>query len=274
MDRVLRHAAVTLEVTFYDGETVVDPGTVTVHVVRDDATDVKPAGTTTIGTGAAKRAVTLTAGENDRVDVLTATWTSATLGKRITAVEVVGGFYATLAQLRALDGLANTTRFPTSTLATARGSVETSVEEFCGVAFVPRYKRETVTVEDGELFIARMFPRKVLWAKDDDTTLTVSGWTVHSHGVIEVDNVADGTRVTVGYEHGWDSPPADLADAALSAVRHKLLDDKSGVSPRAITLTNEFGNVSFSTPGRDRCFGLPDADATIVRHRHTIPGIG
>jgi hypothetical protein len=73
--RILINAPATLSVTFYDGgETAVDPGTVTVTVVRADGTTVVSAAATS-GTGTSARTYTLAA--QTRLDHLTATWTGS-----------------------------------------------------------------------------------------------------------------------------------------------------------------------------------------------------
>ena len=48
----------------------------------------------------------------------------------------------TVAQARAMSPLADTVKYSTQKIIDARTLVETALEDACGVAFVPRYRRE------------------------------------------------------------------------------------------------------------------------------------
>src|SRR2546421_257184 len=75
----------------------------------------------------------------------TVAWTGAFGGTQRTVTQylsLVGGFYVELAELRALDGLDNAIKYPTSLLIAKREEAETVCEQATGKAWVQRYGRD------------------------------------------------------------------------------------------------------------------------------------
>lgn len=275
-------APATLSVTFYDGgETAVDPGTVTVTVTRADGTAVATAAATA-GTEAAARTYTLAA--QTRLDHLTATWTGSLGGRTVTTRhDVVGGFYAELAEIRALDALNNTTRYTEAKLAAARTQAEDRFDWATGVAWVPRHERETLSgLGTTQLTLKWQRPRTLIAASIDGTAVSdLTALRLYPYGMVERtagvtfprEASGGGRNVIVEYTHGYDSPPADLKQAFLTYVRYLLLDTTSRIPDRASTLSTDFGTMQLVTAGFQRPTGLPDVDAVLNDRSHRIPGM-
>ncbi|HVE27286.1 MAG TPA: hypothetical protein VNC22_17895 [Sporichthya sp.] len=270
MQRVLVNTAVTLNVAFQvDGaDTDPAPDTATVTVTRDDGTVLATAAATPSGTGGFL--YTLSAGQNNQLDILTAEWTSA-LGTLTTTTEVVGGFLFTIAQARALNPLNNTTTYTTQQIIDARTMVETALEDACQVAFVPRYRRESVNGSGStEVQLSMPRVRSIRSATLDGTALTVSELAdiVPSGRIIYTANTW--TRgfgnYSISYEHGYDTTPPRVSNAALLLARRYLVD--SPVSDRATSLTTEDGTTQFLvTAGvRQAVFDIPEANAVVAQY--------
>ena len=270
MERALRAVPYEASVTYRDGDSIVDPGTVTIGIVRADGTQLVAPGTATYGGAAAgPRTFDLTAAEHTAtLDRLTLTWTSATLGTLTTHIEVVGGFLFSVAQARARDLKADT--FPTDALLLVRAAVERALEDACGVAFVPRAARATLsgpgertilpehrrirrlvdaTVDGAALTAGELADVEVL---DTDELYRPAGWPRGVH------------NITVAYEHGHDEPPGLVDQAALELLESVLLGEKGTISPRATGITSEAGSIALVTAGvRGALFGVPSCNAVV-----------
>lgn len=280
MKRARIDTPVTLSASFYDsdGEALVDPGTVTVTITRSDGTTLVT-GAATGGTGAAPRTYSLAA--QTRLDHLTAVWTGSLGGRRITTnVEVVGAFFAELAEIRALDALTSATSYPTAKLERARTQAEQAFEDVTGVAWVPRHARETV---DGtglpRLALAHQQPRELLAVTIDGTAAAdLTAFRLYPYAAIERvagaiwprETSGGGRNVVVEYTHGFDEPPGDLKEAFLVYVRDRLLMGNSRIPDRASLMTTDFGTFNLVTAGGARYTGLPDVDAVLQRYRRYV----
>lgn len=261
--RHLVDAPATFEVTYLDGESVADPGVVTVEVTRDDGTEVTTSAVS--GTGTSTRSVTVTAADNDQVDRLTATWTSSTLGVRRTYHDIVGGFYVTLRDIAAAGDVGDR---GVAEMEAAREWAETKIDGYVGTAFVPRYGKY---VEFGKGLTTVLLParlRRILWATIDGTAQTLDDWDFYAYGQVYADvTFTRNQRVEVGYEYGWDAPPADIQEVALVLARHKLLEARNKMFDRARTVQTDFGVEFLSTPGDKRPTGLPGVDQVLNAYR-------
>lgn len=278
--RILIDTPATLTATFYDGETVIDPGVVTVTIRRADGTALVTDAATS-GTGAAARTYTLTA--QTTLNLLTATWTGDDDRKVTTQHEIVGDFYATLAEIRALDALSNTTKYPTAKLEAARAQAEDRFEDATGVAWVPRFHRETLAGDNTtQLLLKWPRPRSLLATSIDGTAaadLTV--FSLYPTGIIERASgvpwprgVTASGNVVVEYTHGYDQPPEDLRQAFLTYVRYLILDTTARIPDRASAMSTEMGTFQLVTAGFKRPTGLPEVDAVLNDHDHSVAGIG
>lgn len=281
--RILIATPATLTATFYDGgETAVDPGTVTVTVTRADGTAVVT-GAATSGSGAAARTYSLAA--QTRLDHLTATWTGSIGGRTVTTRhEVVGGFYAELAEIRTLDALSNTSKYPTATLERARWQAEAKFEDATGVAWVPRHDLMTAFGDaTTQLLLRWPRPRSLIAVTIDGTVISdLTTFSIYNTGIVERENKVTFPRgtvqsgnVTIEYTHGYDRPPEELRWAFLQYVRYLILDTTSRIPDRASSYSTEFGTFQLVTAGFQRPTGLPEIDEVLMSPaiNHRVSGI-
>lgn len=278
--RVRVDTPATLAVTFYDseGEVAIDPGVTTVTITRSDGTAVVTAAATT-GTGAAARTYPLAA--QVRPDHLTVVWTGSVGGRRVTSeVEVVGAFYAELAEIRALDALSNTANYPTAKLARARHQAEDVFEDVTGVAWVPRHARELLDgTNEVRLRLAHQQPRSLIAVSVAGVVQAdLTAFRLYPYAAIErvagatwpSEVSGGGQNIVVEYLHGFDAPPADLREAFLVYVRDRLLMGNSRIPDRASLMSTDFGTFNLVTAGGQRYTGLPDVDAVLQRYRQYV----
>lgn len=276
-DRVVQGTAGVFSVTLYVGETATDSSTtVTCTATRDDGTVVFTARSTTHpGTG--QYSVALTAADTALLDWLTLSW-SVTLGGVAqtvkTYVEVVGGFYFSVPQLRALSGLSDTAKYPTSALQSIRTLVESEIEGELGFSFVPRYARETTYGHASLLLtLSRMEIRAIRWGTITPLFGTAPyTWTANDLAQIQIQGGGElyrargwntGDVVVVGYEHGMDYVPQTISRAAMLLARKYLTADAGAsgqIDPRAESIITPDGTLRLSTGGR---FSQPEIDNAI-----------
>lgn len=273
MDRFLQGTPATVSCSFTSGDTVIDPGVVSVTITREDGTALVTDGATS-GTGAAPRTSSLTTVQTAALDFLTLTWTSATLGTLTTYAEIRGGFLFSLAEARALKPLDNTTTYPTTDVIAARVLAECALEEACGVAFVPTYKREKIDGNGTTDVLLKARPLSV-------TSATVGGVEVADLSTLEL--YADGRlynpsmwtagrrNIEVKYTYGYPFPPPRVGRACLLLAKRFLVD--SPISDRVTTMTTPEGGTQFYvTAGvRDAVFDVPEANAVVQRYGLETP---
>lgn len=272
-DEVLRNTQNTLSVTFYSGGVATSAdGSVTVEALGADGGTVT-AGTATGGGTTTPGVYDYTLAPQAVLDWLDVTW-SGTFGSVAqsvrTEVEIVGDFYVALSDIRALDNLSDTSKYPNARLIEVRQWFADKVEGFCGVSFVPRYCREVLNGDDTTLIVLdNVRLRTILSASVDGTAVTdLTSWYALQSGLLARDDggyFPTGWRnVIIEYEHGYDSPPPRLREAALVAIRHKLLGDNSGIPERATSMTSEVGSYTLSLAGAHRPFGIPEVDSVLL----------
>jgi hypothetical protein len=273
--RIPRTAQVTLSHTFYVDETATAPtGTLTATVKRLDGTSVAGSPFTYTVTGTT---CSFALPGQANLDTLTVDWAGTVAGAVVTfrdIVEIVGGFYFGLKQVRDEFTLSPTT-YPTAVLADRRVEVEQECDRICGQAWVPRFARYLV---DGtgtdELPVPDMMLRTCRAAST--APYAGAGFTAFTAGQLSAVAAApsgvlirtDGgiwpygrSNVIVEVEHGADSCPAEITSAAMRRLRSKLGAPKSNVPDRAISYTVADGGVyRLTTPG-PRSTGIPDVDA-------------
>jgi hypothetical protein len=200
-------------------------------------------------------------------------------------VEIVGGFFFTLAEARTSDAsLADATKYPTEALARARLETEVECESICGRAFVPRYGRAVldgsgtselllpdadvrtiraariaptlgqpfVELTDAQLSVLDVTDDRILRRTDEDI------WTEGRSNVI------------VEFEFGLTTPPLPLVEQTLVRLRSLLTKHRTGIPDRASSFTTvDGGTYRLSMPGRFST-GIPEVDA--VYQRYAIGG--
>jgi hypothetical protein len=284
--RAVIGAPVTVTFTPVDsnGEpSTTDPGTVTVSVARADGSVLVAPGAATATSGS-ERTYTLSGGLNTLLDQLTVTWTAAAATIGTTVIDVVGGVFFTVDEIRAaVPILANATDDTAATLIQARAEVEALFERAVGgtLSFVPRFDTATM-YHRGErmLRLPHYFLRRVRWARywySTDTYTVVDPVQLatiqpNEAGLAllydDTDSWPTG-RLVVGYEHGMDAPPPDVKHQAFAAVRRQVSQFRSAVDSRAISYTGPNGEVQrFPTPGLGPWVtGVPEIDEVLKSYR-------
>lgn len=270
-----------------DGEAAAPAGAVTVTVTRADGTAIAT-GAATSGTGSDPRTYTLTAANNGVLDLLTVVWTDAGDGStHTTYVEVVGGYYFTVAEARASDAsLTDTSKYPTAAIVAARREVEEEFERICQVAFVPRFATVTFDGSGGaSLLLDRSPIRAIRSVRDYTDGDSYTAWTVDELAAIVLTEWGSATsragktfragsqNLVVAFEHGMTRPPAEVKRAALTRLRSRLNWAKSGIPDRATSFSvAEGGTYQLSTAGAFST-GIPDVDAVLARYSRRVPGV-
>jgi hypothetical protein len=263
-----------------DGEPA-DPGTVTVGVTDSKGDVVVAAGSATTGSGTQPRTYTLSVAQTANVDRLTATWTVSGTVVGVTNVEVVGGVFVSVAEIRSMEpALSSASDYTTPVLTAARTQVETMFEDTCNRAFVPRFRVDTLSGDGGlVLVLGRPDVRRIRWVRIadyrgvfTDIDLTAETIEVTELGlVVRRDSYWPWGRfnVQVGYEYGLDQPPADLKQAAVQAIRAQVNTFRSGIPDRATSFQPiDGGNVVLATPGLGPWItGIPSVDECLKRYR-------
>jgi hypothetical protein len=264
-----------------DGEPS-DPGTVTVTVTESDGTVVATDAATS-GTGSTARTYTLAA--RTELDHLTATWKVSGVVKATTVVEIVGGYYFTIAEAVEQDEkLADRSRYPADRLLTVRRDVEAEFESVTEQAWVPRFARESVRgTRSTRIVVPHVELRSVrsIIEVDHDGVETpfdageLAEVTVDAWGTLRRLEGWPEWRYIVSYEHGHDAPPPDLKAAAITRLRHRLNMARSGIPDRATSMSTEQGQTfSLATPGlRGFITGIPDGDVVLERRRFARIGV-
>lgn len=279
-DRIIRNNAGVASITFYNGSTPIDAdGSVSYVLKRPDGTTVasgtatKPASTTGIYQIIVPAQAALTR--------LTVTWT-CTIGSlavtETSTVEIVGGFYFTLAELRAFEANLTPQKFSDARLAAAREEVESEFEQIMGQAWVARYERERglAVNEDGQLRLKWPFLTAI-------NSLTVDGvdrLDLVDDGLVVLDSSNDMVldfyemdlygSVDIEYEHGNTQVPYKVKTAALKRARGILLGQNARIDERATLMSlPDFGTFSLATPGqRGSWVGIPDIDVVLDNYMH------
>jgi hypothetical protein len=280
VQRILRGTQATISYTHRDADgSPVEVAGVTVGIRRADETDLVPSGTATVKEGKEHR-YALTPKQTSLLDQLTATWTVDGASHE-TVVEVVGGFYFSVQDVRAADrSLEDPGRYPASDLLATRQEVEDEFERICGVAFVPRYRR--VTIDGSDRAVVSLPSRRLRAVRD----VVVGGvaWTTTDLSDVRWGagiTRADGTlfpagvrNITVGYEHGWSEPPSEIRRAALTRLRSRLNFSRSAIPDRATSFSvAEGGTYRLDTAGRSKT-GIDEVDAALARYTEGDLSVG
>ena len=194
--------------------------------------------------------------------------------------------YVTPAQLRALPNLGDAAKFTDAELTAATTWFETKFERYTGVAWEPRTVVDERLDGTGEstLLIGHMYPISVQGVEVVSDAGGITAFTAADladlrlarHG--EIRRVSRGSfprgdgNIIVDYIHGHPSPPADVVEAALIAIRDKVLTDNVG--NRQFAVQTQEGIIRSSRPGPDRPFGIDDVDEVANARRSWNPGIG
>jgi hypothetical protein len=278
MDRKLVNAQAEFTITYTVNGVPTDPAPLvsTVTITRADGTPIitngsaTPAGASFPGTFL----YSLTPGQNNQLDRLTATWTSS-LGTIPTVSEIVGGFLIDAETLKAL--------YPTesnSELSRRRLDVETRLERACGRAFVPRYEQEYVSIDRRGRARLRWgsvrLVRSIAVAGYGYSTQQISSLTLDTSNGMLYGLPYNGrfNSVFVAYEHGAEYFVGDVGSTALTALKETYGPDKIDSRIRSKSVDNvriSYGN-QFSTEGstQNLPFSSPDVVSFILDNRRPL----
>ena len=283
--QIVASSAATIEATFTDqhGDEVDPSGDVTVLVVSSDGSVVVASDTpaTKVGGGSGRVTASLTAEQTAQVDQLTATFSSTT-GSVVEIVDIVGAVYASVATIRASDDSLSEEFYTPEVVRDRREEVEVEFEsaQATGVAWVPRFAVDRLEWDGRSLIVlTRTKLRSVRWMRiystpsvfvtvDSDTLAAIPA---DEFGFIDPTGLSlpAGTRVDLGYEHGYDRPLPDIFEAFLVAVRHRLNEPDHGVDDRATAIHTQEGVMPLATPGINGAVtGIPRVDVVLQRHPH------
>lgn len=195
--------------------------------------------------------------------------------------------YRTAAQVRAAwannpawSEVADTTKWPDSTLERYVASFEEIAEDYRGVAYEPRTATDTEFVHFATSTIRLSWPKvrsitsvtvtapavggsAVVLSADQYTVDTLSGILHYPSGF------AGGSRVVVVYSHGEDAPSDTLLEACLEYVRSRAMQGRAGTPRDAISQSVEGLTTRFSTP--DKAAGRPTGYLDVDRLLNSLP---
>lgn len=272
--RILRNVPAVLSVTLVDsdGTPRAAVGDVTVEVKRSDDTIIVEETEADAGSDTGVFITPLTAANSESLDELSATWTEGGGGVYTTVIDVVGGYYFSLAEARrAAPNFTDKQKYSDELILKVRQEVEEECERICNRAFVPRFKRmQFAFTGDGldRLKLPNVDVRAVSAMTIDGAQVAPSALVVESYG--EVRYLAGGrfgalrpygAGVIVSYEYGLDNPPADLRRAALIRFASRLSLSKTGVPDRAEFQIVDGRTFTLTTPGvRGSHTGIREVD--------------
>lgn len=278
MERVVVNRSFTLYKTFYEDGVATDPDSPpTVTITRADGTTVTT-GAVTDETEAGTWSVTVTATNNTLLDTLTVDWAATVNGvaqEYLDVVEVAGGILFTLAEARAIKPLDNETLYSASAITAMRTLVEQAIEDAADVAFVPRYHQETIS-GNGRTTITLRWPKitEVRSAVIDDAAVSPISSVValrEGIGYVSTGWTFGYGNVTIGYEHGWPTPPERIKRAALFEARFRLIQANSPTDDRAVRLDTDVGSYALQQPGRGGMqFYLPETDSAVQQYSMSV----
>jgi hypothetical protein len=291
VDRVLRNTAATVSVTFYSGSSPVEAdGVVTVVATKADGTTLfSTNATNSPSVGVYSTVIPAQA----TLNLITLTWTGSFTGTPVSItsqVEIVGGFYFSIGELRAYEkSFENLTKYPDQALMQARDEVESEFEDICHRAFVPRFWREqSVEIDPDESMLWLEKPEAIRFnslSQNANSYISYynSGYLIRDknspRGIHVVNNALNLFNydtmyypITAEYEYGLTSVPIPIKQKALKRAKQNLLGLKSTIDERATTmLLPDIGQVNLATPGeRGAETGVPDID--VVLRRYTLDG--
>ena len=285
MIQVERGHSITMSVTPLDGETAVaadEPPDVTITDWAGET--VGSPITSALGVAGA---YTATFPAQSTLGLFTATWPfeiDSNPHQVVDHVDVVGGHYFQLPELRARKGIEHTSRYPTAALMEARQWAETKIDNAVGVSFVERFAVATFDLRpewwrcESIIQLPDRHTRTIIAVTVDGVSLDLEGLTLRPAGRLANTVLWDGREVTVAYTTAWSlTAPSDISNAAIVTARHYLLSNMgdSAIPDRTRQIVTSEGTQILSVAGQYSPVGLPDVDVVLMDYfdRIRIPGI-
>lgn len=187
--------------------------------------------------------------------------------------------YFTLAELRALPDLSNTSTYTDAELDAAAAHIVAIIEREVGTSFIAR----TVSAElhnggDNRIVPRRNYVRSITSATEGGVTVTdtltiLNGVLLRLSGGSLVTWATGYANVSITYVYGYTATvPADIKEIALRASRLYLLatGDNSAANARRTSLSGDMGVETWAIAGKDRPTGYPEIDAVILGYKSRL----
>lgn len=197
------------------------------------------------------------------LDLLTITW-AGTEFTFTTQEEIVGARICSLAAIQedVSEGITD------ERLQTARDIAESILEDECGIAFRPRYRRDTL---DGtgqrKLLLSRPSVIALRSVELGEEALEVGDLKVYPAGgsIWREGRWTEGAQnVSVTYEHGFTAPPAQASRACALLARHIATKRLSNMDDRSTSYSTDEATYTLITPGvRGMVTAIPEVNAFI-----------
>lgn len=303
MYRATQNNDVTIYRTFYVGSVATQLDVVpTVSVTTSEGT-VLAAPTATDEATPGEYSIVLTAAAHTAsLDTLAVVWTGDHGGLAVSEtqyIDVVGGRYFQLGDLRSMDGITSTQKYSDLYLERVRVEVEDLFEHYLETSYVPRHNTDifdsgsfyknggTISYGQDHLLAGAGQAYGVFLRKTPVTALTaiflagvsqtLGDWVVTKSGHARSegftpDDLVLGQDLSISYTHGHSHLPADLQRAALRFARQTAIANVSTVPDRARLMQSEFGLFVLDAAGHEKPTGSPEIDTVLNRYRHE--GVG
>lgn len=198
------------------------------------------------------------------------------------------GDYATLADVRATEGLNDETAFPDATVEEAISYAEELIDRYTGCSWVLKAFSVTLT-GNGQRAIRLvddegrpvLFPKTITAATEDGVAVSdTSGWALYPEGLVIRDDASFATssvgrNVVIEGTAGFSTTaPEDIQWCARTLARQFAIDLVSRIPDRAMSIQNDFGTVPLAQASNhpDRPTSLPEVNARLSRRRHVPDG--
>lgn len=279
----------TLTKKWYADGTQADAGTVTIGIVDENGDTIVAAGTATTKTGSgATTQYTYALAIQTSVNVMYATWTRTDTGAAIEdTVEIIGEPLFTEVEAREFrntDGstgkLNSATVYPDAAIAAERDRIMDLLEEWTGVSWVPRYKREKFPGDaTRELQLSRPKIRELLSVTVGGSSVATSnfetdtdlGVVYRTDAVFTRASTSDPINVVVEYEHGHKGRPYGVDRIAMLLTVERMVE---GAYPEgAYSAQSEFGTVRLVTEGGPRWNVSRNAEVNQWVKDHSLRGL-
>lgn len=191
--------------------------------------------------------------------------------------------YATVADIRALDGLSDTAVYPDATLTSGIAFATDLIDDYCGTSF--EAKAFSVT-RDGtgriDLYLGVLFVASLTSVLIDGSSVPVGSFLARPEGVlVRTDGIFTpslyGLNVIVAGTAGATATPAEeIKWAARTIARQYALELHSRIPSRALQVSNELGQFEMRAQagGQGRPTSLPDVNAVLNRNKHKAGNMG
>lgn len=265
MQLVLRGGPGKIRAAFTGGDgEALDPTSPTVTITRDsDGEEIET------GTAAPDGEFSLNPADIPDVDLLRVMWEADNSAASDQEVGVVGGFLCPLEEISAAITAAGRPEPEAPTLRALREAAESVIEDACGVAFRPRYRRDVLDGRgSGQLLLSAPRPIRILSATVDGIDVA-SGVSLSVLGAERSSGWSTGLAIDIAYVHGWPVPPPQIRRAAARLARflHESGDQRVG------RFSEQGESFTATVAGIDGALtSLPEVNAAIEAYRYRSVG--